>query len=129
MAKRFLSMAVLVAVLLSLGITASARWDESYRCTPSLVFSGRSASCSASVVPTSPDATISASMTLYRVNGNGTLSTCATWPTRTGTGYVSLSGTYTSAQSGNTYRLVVSGTVQDSSGTYPVSASVTAVCP
>lgn len=129
MTKRILSMAMLVAVLFSLSINASARWDGTYRCVPSLSFSGHSATCSASVAPTEHNAKVTASMILYRVNSNGTLSTCATWPTKSETGYLALTGKYSSAVSGNTYRLVISGTVKDSTGTHPISTYQQAKCP
>ena len=44
-------------------------------------------------------------------------------------GKLSLSGSYSRAVSGNTYRLIVSGTIKDSTGTHSISASDTEVCP
>lgn len=129
MVKRILSMALLLSLLLSLGISASADWDGAYRCVPKLSFSGSSASCTASIAPSEASAKVTASMTLYRVNSNGTLSTCASWPSKTGTGYLSFSQKHSSARSGNTYRLVISGTVKDSTGTHPIHAYRQAKCP
>lgn len=129
MRKRILSMAMLVAVLFSLGISASARWDGAHQCVASLNFSGRTASCHATITATEHNAKVTATMILYRVNSNGTLSTCATWPAKSETGYLALTGKYSSAVSGNTYRLVISGTVKDSTGTHPISAYCQARCP
>ena len=129
MAKRISSVVVLLILVFSLSISASARWDNAYRCVPTLDFSGHSISCAASITPTEATAKITASMVLYRVNSNGTLSTCATWPNKTGTGYLSLSGRYPSAQSGGTYRLVVTGTVKDNTGSHSISTYRQAKCP
>ena len=129
MLKRILPAMFLVSVVLFFSVSASAEWDDSYRCTPALSFSGKAATCSAVVSANKSDAKITASMTLYRVNSNGTLSNCASWPSKTGTGYLSFSQKYSSVRSGNTYRLVITGTVKDSTGTHPIHAYRQAKCP
>ena len=129
MVKRILTMALVVAVLFSLSLSASARWDGADQCSVSLSFWGSTASCSAIITANERTAKVTASISLYRVNSNGTLSNCATWPVKTGTGKLSLSGSYSRAVSGNTYRLIVSGTIKDSTGTHSISASDTEVCP
>lgn len=127
--KRILTSILLASILLSFGISASARWNDNYRCSPSLSFSGNTATCSAIIDANSSNSKISAAIALYRVNSNGTLSTCASWPSKTGTGSLSLSGRYPSAQSGSTYRLVVTGTVKDNTGSHSISTYRQAKCP
>lgn len=129
MIKRVLPMTLLVAFALSLCLTASARWENSHQCVAALTFSNKTATCSAIITATEPNAKITASISLYRVNSNGSLSSCMTWPSKTGTGKLSLSGYYSHAVSGNTYRLVISGAVKDSSGSHSISTYRQAKCP
>lgn len=129
MVKRTVSMAVLVIFLLSLGLSASARWEDPAQCTATLAFSRNTATCSASIVASDRSATVTASMALYRVNSNGSLSNCATWPSKTGTESIFLDGSYSRCVSGNTYRLIISGTVKDSTGTHSFNTYRQATCP
>ena len=72
MVKRILTMALVVAVLFSLSLSASARWDGADQCSVSLSFWGSTASCSASITANERTAKVTASISLYRVNSNGT---------------------------------------------------------
>lgn len=135
MKARICSVSLLVALLLSLSVGASAAgnivplYDSAARCTPVLSFSGRTSICSGTIKAKESSARITATMTLYRVNSNTSLSTVASWPAVTGTGSIYLSKTYSKAVSGNTYRLVLSGTVKDSTGTHSISSYAQAQCP
>lgn len=116
MKTKVLSMVMLVALVLSLGLTASAAeisplWDSNNRCTPVLTFSGTKATCSGTVVAANSSAKINATMTLYRVNANGSRTQVATWTNLTGTGRVSVTKTHSSVVSGANYHLVLSGTI------------------
>ena len=106
--KRMVSVFVLVAMMLSTAVTASARWDGGFRCSPALGFSG--------------------TMTLYRIHANGKRTTAATWSNLTGTGRLDVSRTV-KVESGTKYQLVISGTVADSNGSHTISAVKTATCP
>ena len=126
--KRMVSVFVLVAMMLSTAVTASARWDGGFRCSPALGFSGTTATCAATVVADESNARISATMTLYRIHANGKRTTAATWSNLTGTGRLDVSRTV-KVVSGTKYQLVISGTVTDSNGSHTISAVKTATCP
>lgn len=120
MKTKVLSMVMLVALVLSMGLSASAaevspQWDTSNRCTPVLTFSGTKATCSAVVVAADSSAKITATMTLYRTNSDGSRTQVKTWTNLTGTGRLDISKTYSPVVSGSTYRLVVSGFIAGAS--------------
>lgn len=130
MKTKVLSLVMLMALVLSLGLSASAteispQWGEGNRCTPVLTFSGTKATCSATIIAADSTAKISATMTLYRVNANGSRTQVATWPNLTGTGRLNVSKTHSPVVSGAKYHLVVSGTV----GGEPISAYQSKTCP
>ncbi len=129
MKRKLISMALLVALALSLSISASARWDDGNRCTAALNFSGKTASCDTMIKANESTAKINATMTLYRIGSDGVLVRVASWTGLTGTGRLSAGKTYYNAVSGSGYRLAVSGTVTDSTGTSNVSAWQNATCP
>ncbi len=136
MKAKIYSMVMLMALVLSLGFSAEAatkndvsiQWDTSYQCSPVLSFSGNTATCSVVIRSSESSAKITASMVLYRVSSDGSLIRAANW-SLSGTGQISASRTYPYAVSGATYRLVVTGTVTDSTGSHPVSAYRQAKCP
>lgn len=129
MKRKLVSMALLVVLALSLGVSASARWEDANTCSASLSFSGRTGTCTAVIRTSESTAKINATMTLYRIGSDGVLVKVASWTGLTGTGRLSTSKTYYNAVSGSGYRLAVSGTVTSSSGTSNVSAWRNATCP
>lgn len=123
MKKRFLAMTLLLAMALTLCVSAAPRYDEASSCKPYLNFSGTTANCSVSAEG-SRGVSINVTMTLYHVV-NGKDVKVKSWPSLAGTTSMDYTGTYTEAVSGDTYKLAVSGTV----GTDKVSNSVTVRCP
>lgn len=116
MKQRLVSMVALIALVLSIGITVSAvevspLWDAGNRCTPTLTFSGTKANCSAAITAADSTAKINATMTLYRINANGSRTQVATWPNLTGTGRLTASRSHSPVTSKSTYHLVLSGTI------------------
>ena len=132
MKKRISSLALLLVLVLSLGLTAGAtddvspRWDNIERCTPTLILSGQTATCTASIKAHESTARISASMTLYRLNATGSRTQIASWTNLTGTGRLDVSRTHAPLVRGATYYLAVTGTVTDSTGSHPLGGSVSA---
>ena len=126
--KRMVSVFVLVAMMLSTAVTASARWDGGFRCTTALDFSGTTAICATTVVADQNSARISATMTLYRIHANGNRTRAATWTNLAGTGRLNVSKTV-KVESGTKYQLVINGTVTDSNGSHTISSVKTATCP
>lgn len=134
MKTKLTSLAMLMAMLLSLGIFANAAdvsplWNGGNQCNPVLTFSGNTANCITKIVAKESTAKVSATMTLYRINDNGGLVQVASWPGLSGTGRLDASRSYPYGVSGSTYRLVVNGTVVDSSGSSPVSKYCESRCP
>lgn len=137
MKARVCSMMMLVAFVLSLGLSAGATtnsgdatvlWEGAARCTPYLTIANNTATCVCAINANESTAKITGSMVLYRVGSDGSLTRATNW-SLSGTGQVSASKTYPYAVSGATYRLVVTGTVTDSTGSHPVSAYRQAKCP
>ena len=113
-----------------LGLSAGAaeispQWDEGNRCTPVLTFSGTTANCDAKVVAANSAAKINATMTLYRINANGSRTQVAAWTSLTGTGRLDVNRTHSPVVSGAKYHLVVSGTIAGK----PFSAYQSKTCP
>lgn len=130
MKTKVLSLIMLMALVLSLGLSAGAteispQWETGNSCSPVLSFSGRTANCVAKVVAANSSAKINATMTLYRINANGSRTQVATWANLTGTGRLDVSKTHSPVVSGSTYHLVISGTV----GGEPISAYQSKTCP
>lgn len=131
------SMLLVVAMVLSLSISASAAaggdispmYDSVGRCTPSIIFSGRNATCIANVKANESTAKITVTMTLYKIESNGVLTWKAGWSNLTGTGRLDVSKPYSGTTPKCNYRLTISGTVKDSTGTHPISAYRDAYCP
>lgn len=137
MKTRVCSMMMLVAFVLSLGLSAGAAtnsgdasvmWEGSTNCSATLNIVNSTATCISAITAKESTAKITASMVLYRVSSNGSLTRAANW-SLSGTGQISASRTYPYAVSGATYRLVVTGTVTDSTGSHPVNAYRQAMCP
>ena len=133
MKRKAFSMVLLVALVLSIGLTASAaapetvspQWENYSRCEPKLTFTSSTANCDLYIKANDSNAKINATMTLYRINANGSRTQVATWPNLTGTGQLSASKTHFPVVSGSTYHLVISGTV----GGEPISAYQSKTCP
>lgn len=130
MKAKVVSLVMLMALVLSLGLSAGAaeispQWDEGNRCTPVLTFSGTTANCVAKIVAADSTAKINATMTLYRINANGSQTRVASWTSLTGTGRLDVSKTYSPAVSGAKYHLAVSGTIAGK----PFSAYQNKTCP
>ena len=130
MKTKVLSLVMLMALVLTLGLSASAaeispQWDNKFTCTPTLTFSGTTATCSASIKANDSTAKINATMTLYRINANGSRTQVATWTSLTGTGRLDVNRTHSPVVSGAKYHLVVSGTIAGK----PFSAYQSKTCP
>lgn len=130
------SMLLVVAMVLSLSISASAAaggdispmYDSAGRCSPSLIFSGKTATCIVKVDANESTAKITATMTLYKIESNGILTRITSWSNLTGTGSLNISKPYSVPSTGYNYRLSVSGTIKDSTGTHSISAYRDAYC-
>ena len=130
------SMLLVVAMVLSLSISASAAagsdispmYSSVGNCTPSLVFSGKTATCIVNVDANESTAIITVTMTLYKIESNGVLTWKAGWSNLTGTGHLNVSKPYSGITAKCNYRLSVSGTVKDSTGTHSISAYRDAYC-
>lgn len=107
----------------------SIQWDNAGICSGSISFSGTTANCLGIVQAKKSGATVTGSITLYRVNSNGSLTWLKSWGPKSGTDVVNVSGSYSGAVSGTTYRLSVSGTITFNGSTSSVSKTVTSVCP
>lgn len=119
MKRKVFSMVLLAALLLSIGLTASAaapetvspQWENYSRCEPKLTFTSSTANCDLYIKANDSNAKITATLTLYRINANGSRTQVATWPNLTGTGQLSASKTHSPVVSGAKYHLVASGTI------------------
>lgn len=126
-------MVLLVALLLSIGLTASAatpetvspQWENYSRCEPKLTFTSSTANCDLYIKANDSNAKINATMTLYRINANGSRTQVATWTSLTGTGRLDASRSHSPVVSGSTYHLVISGTIAGK----PFSAYQNKTCP
>ena len=127
----------LIAVILLSSIPAfaivpvpdSIQWDNTASCTSSIRFSGSTITCKSVIISDISNSTITASMTLYRVNSNGGVTWLKSWGPKNGTNMVTIIGTYSGAVSGTTYRLSVNGTVTVNGNTSTISKTITATCP
>lgn len=137
MKAKVCSMLLLVALALSLGISAGAanggeispQYDAAAYCTPVITFTGRNATCSLSIRAKESAGKITATMTLYKIESNGVLTRKAGWSNLTGTGRLDVSKPYSGTTPKCNYRLSVSGTIKDSTGTHPISAYRDVYCP
>lgn len=136
MKTKVCSMLLLVALVFSLSINASAAnreevsplYDAAAYCTPVLTFSGKNATCSLSIRAKESSGKITATMTLYKIEPNGILTRITSWSNLTGTGSLNISKPYSVPSTGYNYRLSVSGTIKDSTGTHSISAYRDAYC-
>lgn len=136
MKAKVCSVLLAVAMVLSLSISASAAaggdispmYDSVGRCSPALVFSGKTATCIANIRANESTAIITATMTLYKIESNGILTRITSWSNLTGTGTLNVSRPYSVPSVGYNYRLTISGTVKDSTGTHSISAYRDAYC-
>ena len=137
MKTKVCSLMLIVALVLSLGISAGAAnrveisplYEGVVRCTPVLTFSGKTATCSAAITAAESSATITGTMTLYKIESNGILTRIISWGNLTGTGRLAAGRTYSVPVTGYTYRLTISATVKDSTGSHFVSAYRDTYCP
>lgn len=123
MKKRFLAMTLLLAMALTLCVSAAPRYGGMAYAEPDLTFNKTTAYCVVEVSGAKGDS-INVTMALYHVV-NGKDVKVKSWPSLAGTTSMDYTGTYTEAVSGDNYKLAVSGTV----GTDKVSNSVTVRCP
>lgn len=136
MKTKVCSVVLILAVVFSLGTSAGAifdngispQYDAATRCTPVLSFSGKNATCSLSIRARESSGKITATMTLYKIESNGVLTRITSWSNLTGTGSLDISRPYSVPSVGYNYRLSVSGTINDSTGTHSVSAYRDAYC-
>lgn len=129
MQKKLKMPVVVLALLMMLSISVSAleimpRWSVTSTCNPALSISGTRATCVADVRADS-GATISGTMTLYRLSG-GREYYQTSWSI-SGTTRALVSKTYTVTK-GETYRLDVDVTVEGSNGSDDISVSTTKTC-
>lgn len=131
------SMLLAVALILSLSISTGAADNEEHapmyesagRCTPTLSFSGRNATCIASVKANESSAKITITMVLHKVEPTGVIVRKAKWSNLTGTGRLDVKRTYSGTVAKSNYRLYITGTIEDSTGSHPISANIQAYCP
>ena len=130
MKTKVCSIVMVVALVFSLCLSASAseitpQWDNRNSCLPTLSFSGSKAICSATITAADSTAKINATMTLYRINANGSRTQVASWSGLSGTGRLTASRSHSPVTSKSTYHLVLSGTIAgESFSTYD-----SATCP
>lgn len=122
MKKRFLAMTLLLAMALSLCVSAAPRYDESARAEVYLNFDGTTASCSVDARGDS-GISINVNLTLYHMV-NGKAIQVKQWSGLTGTTSMDYTGYYNYAVPGDQYKLTVTGTV----GRDHVNNSVLATC-
>lgn len=135
MKRRVCSAVILMAMFFSLSVNVGAVNDNGIlpqytgvaKCSPTLSFSGKAATCAVVIKAKESTAKITATMTLYKVGSDGTLNWVADWKSLTGTGNLTVSKKKTVIYVGN-YRLRVNGTVTDKSGSYPISAYCESYC-
>ncbi len=123
MKKRISSLALAIMTVLSLGTisanasTMSVQWTNTDACSPVLVFSGTTAFCEATVMGKSNTSSITGKVFLQK-RVNGSYVTMVTWSSKTTYSQtLMLSGSASSCTSGSLYRLGVTATIYNSSGT------------
>ncbi len=109
MRKKTLLLALVMIFTLALSSVAVAAeimplWDNASKCRPSLSISGSKAYCSLEVDAKNGSDTITATVTLQKLNANGKYGYVDSWSGLRGTGYLSFSGTGTASTSGS-YRI------------------------
>lgn len=129
MQKKLKMPAIVLALFMMLSISVSAleimpRWSVTSTCNPDLSISGTKATCFVDVRADS-GATISGTMTLYRISG-GREYYQTSWSI-SGTTRALVTKTYTVTK-GETYRLDVDVTVEGSNGSDDISVSTTKTC-
>lgn len=129
MKTKVLSLVMLLTLAFTLSVSAVVRWDDGANCTPVLSFSRQTATCSVSIKATDTKAKITANMTLIQVSPTGLSIPVNAWGGLSGTGRLDVSKTQTNCNSGSLYVLAVSGTITDSTGNTPISASKQVRCP
>lgn len=116
--KKVLSLVLLLAIVFSVSAQAAGP-ERIIRMTPSISFSGTTATCSADIRGNTASDTISCVVKLWRGN------TCLNTWTASGTGRVTLERTR-SVTRGETYKLTVDATVN---GVAQPTKSVSRTCP
>lgn len=111
--KKTITVAISIALLLTMSISAYARWAGLRECHASLDFSGSTANCTASA--TASDSTITATMKLQKKNTSGGYDTLETWEGLTAKNYLNVTKSYSPVSSG-TYRVLLEVTAVTSDG-------------
>lgn len=111
--KKVLIATISIVLLLTMSVSAYARWAGLRTCEAGLSFSGSTANCTATA--SASDSTITATMTLQKRNIFGGYSTLATWENLTAENYLRESRGYSSVSSG-TYRVLLEVTAVTSGG-------------
>lgn len=127
MQKRINALTLAVFLAFSMAVSAAAatpRWNSTGKCTPTLSFSGTTATCKLAVEGTK-GATISGTLTLYKVV-NGATTQLTSWSV-SGTTSLTTSKTYTVTK-GQEYQLTANITVDGSGGKDSISQSVKGTC-
>lgn len=129
MQKKLKMPAIFLTLLMMFSMSVSAlqimpRWDVASSCNPILSISGTTATCVADVRADS-GATISGTMTLYRISG-GRQYYQTSWSI-SGTTRALVTKTY-SVTKGESYRLDVNVTVSGTNGTDKISVSANDTC-
>lgn len=122
MKKRFLAMTLLLAMALTLCVSAAPRYGDTAYAEPDLTFSGATANCAVEAWGDS-GTSINVTLTLYHMV-NGKAIQVKQWPGLTGTTSMDYTGYYDYAVPGDQYKLTVTGTV----GRDSVNNSVLATC-
>lgn len=124
MVKRISVMMLALCLMLNINALAvSPRADSTMNCTPNLVFRGNTANCSLRVKALDSNASITATVTLLKSDGEGGFMVLYRWAGLKGTGTLEFSDTYTSNKvtTGATYRMEYSVQVVGSKGTDTIS--------
>lgn len=122
MVKRISVMMLALCLMLSVNANALAvnpMADSTTSCIPSLYIRKNTAYCTLSVKAQDSSASITATVTLLKSDGEGGFTVLYRWAGLKGTGSLNFSDTYTSSKitSGTTYRMEYSVRVVGSKGT------------
>lgn len=127
MVKRISVMMLALCLMLNvnaLAVTPMA--DSTTRCIPNLYIRGNRAECVLSVKAPDSSASITATVTLLKSDGEGGFTVLYRWANLKGTGSLNFSDTYTSSKitSGTAYRMEYSVRVVGNGGTDTISRYV-----
>lgn len=111
--KKTITVAISIALLLTMSISAYARWAGLRTCEATLSFSGSVANCTATA--SASNSTITATMKLQKKNSTGGYDTLKTWEDLTAKNYLNVTKSYSPVSSG-TYRVLLEVTAVTSDG-------------